>query len=284
MSKHILVTNDDGVLAPGLLAIVSEMRKLGKVSILAPDRNWSGGGHVKTLDRAMRVKEVRLADGTQAFASDGAPSDCVALATLGYFEEPIDLVVSGINAGANLGHDVTYSGTVTAAMEAVIAGLPGIAVSLEIVEGYVGDMDYAPAARTARKIIQQVIENGLGHEVLLNVNVPLLSEEKIRGIKITRQGLRVYHSRLDERTDPRGRPYYWIGGDAPTGVPERGTDVGALAEGFVSVSPLQLDLTAYRTLTDLNTWQWEAQSNGYSAPEIPQMIFSDQSLELKTNV
>jgi len=284
MSKHILVTNDDGVLAPGLLAIVSEMRKLGKVSILAPDRNWSGGGHVKTLDRAMRVKEVRLADGTQAFASDGAPSDCVALATLGYFEEPIDLVVSGINAGANLGHDVTYSGTVTAAMEAVIAGLPGVAVSLEIVEGYVGDMDYAPAARTARKIIQQVIENGLGHEVLLNVNVPLLSEEKIRGIKITRQGLRVYHSRLDERTDPRGRPYYWIGGDAPTGVPERGTDVGALAEGFVSISPLQLDLTAYRTLTDLNTWQWEAQSDGYSAPEIPQMIFSDQSLELKTNV
>ena len=284
MSKHILVTNDDGVLAPGLLALVLEMRKLGKVSILAPDRNWSGGGHVKTLDRALRVKEVRLADGTQAFASDGAPSDCVALATLGYFKEPIDLVVSGINAGANLGHDVTYSGTVTAAMEAVIAGVPGIAVSLETVEGYIGDIDYAPAAQIAGKIIQQVIENGLAHEVLLNVNVPLLSEEKIRGIKITRQGLRVYHSRLDERIDPRGRPYYWIGGDAPTGVPERGTDVGALAEGFVSVSPLQLDLTAYRTLTDLNTWQWEAGSDRYSAPQMPQMIFSDQSLELKTNV
>ncbi|MDQ3006420.1 MAG: 5'/3'-nucleotidase SurE [Chloroflexota bacterium] len=284
MSKHILVTNDDGVLAPGLLALVLEMRKLGKVSILAPDRNWSGGGHVKTLDRALRVKEVRLADGTQAFASDGAPSDCVALATLGYFKEPIDLVVSGINAGANLGHDVTYSGTVTAAMEAVIAGVPGIAVSLETVEGYIGDIDYAPAARTAGKIVQQVIENGLGHEVLLNINVPLLSEERLRGIKITRQGLRVYHSRLDERTDPRGRPYYWIGGDAPTGVPERGTDVGALAEGFVSVSPLQLDLTAYRTLTDLNTLQWEAGSDGYSAPQIPQIIFSDQSLELKTNV
>jgi 5'-nucleotidase len=284
MSKHILVTNDDGVLAPGLLALVLEMRKLGKVSILAPDRNWSGGGHVKTLDRALRVKEVRLADGTQAFASDGAPSDCVALATLGYFKEPIDLVVSGINAGANLGHDVTYSGTVTAAMEAVIAGVPGIAVSLETVEGFIGDVDYAPAAQIAGKIIQQVIENGLAHEVLLNVNVPLLSEEKIRGIKITRQGLRVYHSRLDERIDPRGRPYYWIGGDAPTGVPERGTDVGALAEGFVSVSPVQLDLTAYRTLTDLNTWQWEVGSDGYSAPQMPQMIFSDQSLELKTNV
>ena len=255
--KHILVTNDDGVSAPGLLALVREMHQLGKVSVLAPDRNWSGGGHVKTLDRALRVKEVRLGDGTQAFASDGAPSDCVALATLGFFKEPIDLVISGINAGANLGHDVTYSGTVTAAMEAVIAGVPGIAVSLETLDGHIGDVDFEPAARAASKVVQQVIENGLTHEVLLNVNVPFLPEDKLRGVMLTRLGLRVYHSRLDERIDPRNKPYYWIGGDAPTGVPERGTDVGALAEGFVSVTPLQLDLTAYRALTDLNTWQWE---------------------------
>lgn len=265
MTKHILVTNDDGVFAPGLLALTQEMCKIGKVSILAPDRNWSGGGHVKTLDRALRVKEVRLADGTQAFASDGAPSDCVALATLGYFKEPIDLVVSGINAGANLGHDVTYSGTVTAAMEAVIAGIPGIAVSLETMENYLGEIDYGPAARAAASVVRQVIENGLSHrrsspvdEILLNVNVPFLADKEIRGICLTRQGLRVYHSRLDERTDPRSKPYYWIGGDAPTGVPERGTDVGALAEGFVSVTPLQLDLTAYHTFTDLNIWQWNA--------------------------
>ncbi len=256
MTKHILVTNDDGVLAPGLLALTQEMRKLGKVTILAPDRNWSGGGHVKTLDRALRVKEVRLTDGTQAFASDGAPSDCVALATLGYFKEPVDIVVSGINAGANLGHDVTYSGTVTAAMEAVIAGVPGVAVSLETMDNYIGELDYAPAARAASKVVRQVLENGLAHEILLNVNVPSLADDKIRGIALTRQGLRVYHSRLDERIDPRNKPYYWIGGDAPTGVPERGTDVGALAEGFVSVTPLQLDLTAYRAITDLNTWHW----------------------------
>ena len=257
MTKHILVTNDDGVNAPGLLALAHEMRKLGKVSVLAPDRNWSGGGHVKTLDRALRVKEVRLADDTQAFASDGAPSDCVALATLGFFKEPVDLVVSGINAGANLGHDVTYSGTVTAAMEAVIAGVPGIAVSLETVDGHIGDIDYGPAARAASKVVRQVIENGLSHEILLNINVPFLPDEKLRGIILTRQGLRVYHSRLDERTDPRNKPYYWIGGDAPTGVPERGTDVGALAEGYVSVTPLQLDLTAYRAITDLNGWHWD---------------------------
>jgi len=257
MAKHILVINDDGVFAPGLLALVEEMRKLGRVTILAPDRNWSGGGHVKTLDRALRVKEVRLADGTQAFAGDGAPSDCVALAALGYFKEPIDLVVSGINAGANLGHDVNYSGNVTAAMEAVIAGVPGIAISLEAMDELIGEIDYQPASRAAARVVRQVIENGLSHEILLNVIVPYLPADKIRGIALTQQGLRVYHSRLDERSDPRGKPYYWIGGDAPTGVPERGTDVGALAEGFVSVTPLQLDLTAYRALTDLNTWHWD---------------------------
>jgi 5'-nucleotidase len=257
MAKHILVTNDDGVMAPGLLALADEMRKLGRVSILAPDRNWSGGGHVKTLDRALRVREVLLADGTLAYNSDGAPSDCVALATLGFIKEPIDLVVSGINAGANLGHDVTYSGTVTAAMEAVIAGIPAVAVSLETLDGHVGEIDYGPAARAASRVVRQVIENGLSHEILLNVNVPFLPDEQIRGFALTRQGLRVYHSRLDERIDPRNKAYYWIGGDAPTGVPERGTDVGALAEGFVSITPLQLDLTAYRALTDLNTWQWD---------------------------
>ncbi len=259
MIKNLLVTNDDGVLAPGLLALAQEMRNLGKVTILAPDRNWSGGGHVKTLDRALRVREFHLDDGTQAFGSDGAPSDCVALGTLGYFKEKFDLVVSGINVGANLGHDVTYSGTVTAAMEAVIAGLPGIAVSLEVPEGYVGTIDFQPSAYAARIAVQNVLANGLPPETLLNVNVPFLKAEEINGFRITRQGLRVYHSRLDERVDPRGRPYYWIGGDAPTGVSESGTDVGALAAGFVSVTPLQLDLTAYRAISDLNTWNWHSQ-------------------------
>lgn len=258
--QHILVTNDDGVTSPGLLALAAEMRKFGKVNILAPDRNWSGGGHVKTLDRALRVKDVRLDDGTTAYASDGAPSDCVALGALGYFKEPVDLVVSGINLGANLGHDVTYSGTVTAAMEAVIAGIPAIAVSLETLERHAGEIDFGPAAHAAGKVAQHVIENGLPSEILLNVNVPFLKDDEIRGFRLTRQGLRVYHSRLDEGLDPRGRPFYWIAGDAPTGVPERGTDIGALAEGYVSVTPLHLDLTAYRALTDLNTWSWDQDS------------------------
>ena len=261
MNKHILVTNDDGVLAPGLLALASEMRRLGRVSILGPDRNWSAGGHVKTLDRALRVREVRLADGSSAFTSDGAPSDCVALAALGYFKEPIDLVVSGINAGANLGHDVTYSGTVTAAMEAVIANLPAVAVSLELPEDHAAEIDYGPAARAAGKVVRRVLEHGLAPDSLLNVNVPYLTDEELRGFQLTRQGLRVYHGRLDEGADPRGRPFYWIGGDAPTGVPEPGTDIGALAAGFVSITPLHLDLTAYRAVTDLNTWSWEEETS-----------------------
>jgi 5'-nucleotidase len=158
-----------------------------------------------------------------------------------------------------LGHDVTYSGTVTAAMEAVIAGVPGIAVSLEVPEGHLGDIDFNPAAHAVLLVAQHVIENGLPPEILLNVNVPFLNGDQIQGFRLTRQGLRVYHSRLDERIDPRDRPYYWIGGDAPTGVPERGTDIGALAEGFISVTPLQLDLTAYHVLTDLSSWQWQEQ-------------------------
>ncbi len=275
MEKHILVTNDDGVLAPGLLALAQEMRTLGRVSILAPDRNWSGGGHVKTLDRALRVKQFRLADGSIAYASDGAPSDCVALATLGYFKEPVDLVVSGINVGANLGHDVTYSGTVTAAMEAVIANLPGVAVSLETTELQADQIDFRPAAVAARQVVQHVIEHGLPPEILLNVNVPLLKQEEIRGFRMTRQGLRVYHSRLDEGADPRGLPFYFIGGDAPTGVPERGTDIGALAEGYVSVTPLHLDLTAYRALTDLNTWGWD-DAGDMPFIEVPQKDHAEQ--------
>jgi 5'-nucleotidase len=244
------------VLAPGLLALAQEMQKLGKVTILAPDRNWSGGGHVKTLDRALRIREFHLENGMQAFGSDGAPSDCVALSVLGFFKEKFDLVVSGINMGANLGHDVTYSGTVTAAMEAVIMGLPGVAVSLEVPEGYVGQVDFGPSSYAAYIAVRNVLWKGLPADTLLNVNVPFLKQADIQGFRMTRQGLRVYHSRLDERIDPRGRPYYWIGGEAPTGVPESGTDVGALADGFISVTPLQLDLTAYRAVSDINTWNW----------------------------
>lgn len=250
-TPHILVTNDDGVTAPGLLALVQELRGLGKVTILAPDRNWSASGHSKTLHRPLRVREVQLADGTPALASDGAPSDCVALAVLGVIPDEIDLVVSGINPNANLGHDVTYSGTVTAAMEAVIWGIPGLAVSLDSPENHLGWVDYQPAARLARRVAQTVLKGDIPSDVVLNLNVPGLPEEEIAGLQITRQGTRVYQDELVIRADPRGRPYYWIGGEPPTGIPDRGTDIGALAEGYATLTPLQLDLTAYQQIDRL---------------------------------
>jgi 5'-nucleotidase len=254
---HILVTNDDGVLAPGLLALVQAVRPLGTVSILAPDRNWTAGGHVKTLHRPLRVREETLADGTKALCSDGAPSDCVAMATMGIVETPIDLVVSGINPNANLGHDITYSGTVTAAMEAVISGIPGIAFSLVSPDKYNGELDFAPASDVARHVVQAVLAHGITAELLLNVNIPYMATGGPDGYRVTRQGMRVYRDELVKRLDPRGRPYYWIGGDWPTGIPDEGTDIGAVARGFVSITPLQLDLTAYRIVDELSPWQWQ---------------------------
>jgi 5'-nucleotidase len=251
---NILVTNDDGVTAPGLLALAQAMLPFGSVTILAPDHNWSGSGHVKTLDRPLRVKEVKLADGRTAWASDGAPSDCVALALHGFFEEKFDLVVSGINPMPNLGYDVTYSGTVTAAMEALIWGVPGIAFSLGSVENGLEISDYAPATHLTQNVVEVVIRNGLPAATLLNVNIPMLPDGQIKGFRATRLGLRVYRDRLDKRMDPRGRPYYWIGGDTPTGIPEDGSDIGALSDGYVSLTPLQLDLTAYHAMGSIKKW------------------------------
>ncbi|GER77962.1 MAG: 5'/3'-nucleotidase SurE [Anaerolineales bacterium] len=253
---HILVTNDDGVQAPGLLALAQEMRKLGKVTVFAPDKNWSASGHVKTMDRPLRVRETTLADGSSAYTSDGAPSDCVALPLLGLIQEKIDIVVSGINPNANLGHDVTYSGTVTAAMEAVIDGLPGIAVSLDSPENNKSKLDYSAAASVARQVTRRVLKKGLPEGVVLNVNVPYLPKDELKGFMITRQGLRLYRDELDRRLDPRGRPYYWIGGQAPTGVDEPGTDFGALRAGYVSITPLQLDLTHHKMVDELKKWKF----------------------------
>ena len=254
---HILVTNDDGVHAPGLLALAQAMRPLGQVTVFAPDRNWSASGHVKTLERPIRVTETMLADGTPAFMSDGAPSDCVALPLLGYVDK-VDLVVSGINPFSNIGHDVTYSGTVTAAMEAVIAGVPGIAFSLASQDKPTNvPADYGSAGEIAGLVVKKVIAEGLSEGIVLNVNIPYLSVEAMQGFMVTRQGLRVYRDVLDRRVDPRGRPYYWIGGEAPTGVNEEGTDVGALAAGYVSITPLQLDLTNYKAMDVLKSWEWK---------------------------
>lgn len=210
------------------------------------------------MHRPLRVKETRLDDGTPAFACDGAPSDCVAIAMLGLLPEKVDLVVSGINPHANLGHDVTYSGTVTAAMEAAIWNKLGIAVSVESPANHVGALDYSASAKAGRLVCEKAFQQGLDKNTLLNVNVPYLPFDQLKGFCITHQGLRIYRDKLIKRLDPRGSPYYWIGGEVPTGIPEKDTDIGALLEGWVSITPLELDLTAYQSIEKLKKWDFQS--------------------------
>lgn len=201
------------------------------------------------------MRETVLADGSPALASDGAPSDCVALGVMGLLADPVDLVVSGINPNANVGQDMTYSGTVTAAMEAVIAGIPGVAFSLDRPYRQQGEVEYGTAAGVARRVIQLLTGHPLPPTALFNVNIPHLPDDQIRGYRVTRQGRRIYNNELVSRTDPRGYPYYWIGGKPPTGIAEDGTDFGALAAGYVSITPLHLDLTDHALIERMRTWE-----------------------------
>jgi 5'-nucleotidase len=252
---HVLLTNDDGVDSSGLLMLAQALKAEYRITVLAPDHNWSAGGHVKTMHRPIRVRSTKLADGTPALTSDGAPSDCVALALLGLIEDPIDLVVAGINPHANLGQDMTYSGTVTAAMEAVIGGVPGIALSLDYAKNDGSSPDFSHAAAISASLIKQLLAHELPGGVFLNINIPNRRRDEIRGVAITNQGARVYRDTLVRRTDPSGRPYFWIGGDPPTGIAEIGTDFWALEEGYVSITPLQLDLTARDHQAELASWK-----------------------------
>ncbi len=247
---RILVTDDDGIESPGLLPLAQALRSLGEVIVFAPNRNWSAAGHNKTMHKPLRVWTVQLDDGTEALTTDGAPSDCVALAALGLVERPIDIVVSGINTHPNLGVDVTYSGTVAAAMEAAISGWPGIAGSLDDGE----PRQWQSAGEAAVVVARQVLAHGLPANTLLNVNVPNRPFAELKGYRPTRLGHRVYRDVLIERNDPRGVPYYWIGGDPPTSIDEAGTDIGALSEGYVSVTPLHMDMTQHRFLDTLRSW------------------------------
>jgi len=262
---HILLTNDDGIEAPGLRALLRALRPLAEVTVLAPDHNWSAAGHTKTMHKPLRVMPytfecdpppLRQGGSTEnvvAYTTTGAPSDCVALALLGILPKAPDMVVSGINQGANVGHDLTYSGTVAAAMEAVIFGLPAVAISLNDYQSH----EFGFAAEVGARVVRQVLARGLPPGAFLNVNVPCRPVEEIRGLELTRLGRRVYRDILIEREDPRGQPYYWIGGEPPTGHEDEGTDIGALARGYVSISPVHLDMTAHDLLPTLSAWEWE---------------------------
>lgn len=258
MSRHILITNDDGIDADALAPLAEALSPLGDVDIIVPERNWSGASHSITLFRPLRVRPTKLRSGHPAFMTDGSPTDCVRLAVLGFLKHRPDIVVSGINRGANMGDDITYSGTVAAAMEGILSNVPSIAISIG---AYGGDIDYGSAASFAALLARNILDRGFAPDTLLNVNVPPLPRDQIAGVEVTRLGKRTYRDQLVERLDPYGNPYYWVGGPAVSGEAEEGTDVAAMGAGKISVTPIALDLTNHALLEELARWDW-----GWSAP------------------
>lgn len=249
---RILITNDDGYQAPALPALARALQPVGAVVVFAPDHNWSAAGHTKTMHKPLRVTESTLIEDVPLYITTGTPSDCVGLALLGILPEWPQLVVSGINQGSNMGHDVTYSGTLAAAMEATVYGIPAIAASQDLHEERTGDLDFA--AEVVAMLARRVLAEGLPANSFLNVNFPALPRAHVRGIQVTRLGRRIYRDVLIRREDPKGRPYYWIGGEPPAGEPIPGTDIGALAAGYISVTPLNLDMTDQAQAARLAAW------------------------------
>lgn len=242
----LLISNDDGVMAPGIRALANELASLGEIVVMAPDRNRSAASNSLTLSRPITVKQLDNGH----YSVEGTPTDCVHLALTGFFDSPADIVVSGINEGANLGDDILYSGTVAAAMEGRYLGLPAIAVSM------VGSniQHYETGAVIARQLVNKLKTHRLPSQTILNVNVPDLPLEKIKSIEVTRLGARHSAEPMVKQYCPRGRPIYWIGqpgGEADAGP---GTDFYAVSQGSVSVTPLHLDLTHYKLFNDVATW------------------------------
>lgn len=242
----IMVTNDDGILSSGLQLLAQALADIGEVVIVAPDRERSAAGHSMTLDKPVRVDQIR----SNCFAVDGTPTDCVNLAVHGLLPRQPDLLVSGINKGSNLADDITYSGTVAAAMEAMLMQVPALAVSLDLATAG-SDHDFSHACRYACHFSQQILSNGLPPDTFLNMNVPCGVPN---GVRLTRQGKRVYDNKIEVKRDPRGRDYYWLGGNQLGFVRQPECDCGAIADGYVSVTPLHLDLTNHQSVQQLSSW------------------------------
>jgi 5'-nucleotidase len=244
--RRILVTNDDGYFSPGIQSLAEALRPLGEVTIVAPHTEASAVGHALTLRRPLRLEPVV----DRVYSVDGTPTDCVNLGVVEVLRHVPDLVVSGINKGLNIGDDVTYSGTVAGALEGALLGFQAIAVSLEFTTG---DWNFEPAAAVAASLARAVLERPLPSRTFLNVNVPT---GQPKGIRVTVQGARNHVTKIDRRVDPRGRPYFWIEEAEYEWQPRDGSDYEAIQEGFISVTPLQPDLTdraaleLARTLTD----------------------------------
>ncbi len=244
----ILVSNDDGYRARGIIALREALTGLADLTVVAPERNHSGASNALTLEHPLRVTEVE----ENAYFVSGTPTDCVHLAISGLFDFDHDMVVSGINNGENLGDDVLYSGTVAAAIEGRFLGLPTVAFSLRRPEQ--GEMDYAAAAQVARLIVQRLLERPLDRNMILNVNVPHRPFGELRGFLTTRLGHRHRAERAVKAVDPRGRPVYWVGAAGEGQDDGPGTDFRAVADGYVSVTPLQVDLTRHAALDTVREW------------------------------
>ncbi len=244
---NILLTNDDGISSIGIKVLAEYLGRIGKVSIVAPDRERSAVGHALTLHHPLRAVKIDA----DVYAVDGTPTDCVNLGIHSLLSIKPDIVISGINHGANLGDDITYSGTVSAAMEATLMGIPAFAISLSANSG---GNDYTPAASFAAKLAGIILQHGLPSDTFLNVNVPDLPHEFLKQPLITSQGKRSYEGMIINKVDPRGRNYYWIGSVDVNFHDIEGTDYYAVSRGHISITPLHLDLTNYHSFRELAKW------------------------------
>jgi len=243
----ILVTNDDGVHSPGIIALYKSMQQLGEAYIVAPDRERSAAGHSLTLHRPLKAEEIR----EHVYSVNGTPTDCVTLGINKLLPEKPAIIVSGINKGPNLGDDITYSGTVAAAIEGTIFGIPSIAFSLRGGKHF----RFETASFFAQKIAANVLEYSLPYDTLLNVNIPNVAKNEIHGIKFTRQCKRIYDGSIQETFDPAGEKHYWIGGGKPYWEHGEDTDMEAVQSNYISVTPVHLDLTNYDALVSIKK-QW----------------------------
>lgn len=254
MSKKplILVTNDDGITAPGLRTLIEAMKELGDVIVVAPDSPQSGMGHAITINSTLFVEKIKVDEGMQTeYSCSGTPVDCVKLAVKEIIGRRPDLCVSGINHGANSSINVIYSGTMSAALEAGIEGIPAIGFSLC---DYNWNADFEPSKAHVKIITENVLKHGLPNGVVLNVNIPNLPKSEIKGIKVCRQAKANWEEEFDKRKNPQGRDYYWLTGKFVNLDKGEDTDEWALEHGYVSVVPVQFDLTAHHAMQDLNGW------------------------------
>lgn len=259
MSKPlILVTNDDGITAPGLRALVRYMKEIGDVIVVAPDSPQSGKGHAITLDIALYAKKMKLDlqnGANEEYSCSGTPADCVKMALQELLDRKPDICISGINHGSNSSINVIYSGTMSAAIEAGIEGIPAIGFSLC---DYSWNADFTQAEESIKKIVREALANGIPNGVVLNVNIPKLLEKEFKGIKICRQARANWKEKFDKRTNPMGKDYYWLTGEFELLDKGEDTDEWALANGYISIVPTQFDLTAHHAIQNINNWNLHA--------------------------